>query len=1159
MEVDERLRKDLDRLNYANGGRIRALADKITTIDNPILIVGLGGTGVDAVLRTKKLIAERMVCEEGMDKPENVDYLVIDTDEKAIESSYMGTVFTNDEKFLYRTGEIRSVVDDRDRNMREDIKEWFNPKIDSSLIIHGAGAIRQVGRFILFQNVAQLKNQITAKFNRIKNGDNSIVYMFVFSGISGGTGSGAFIDMGYILKSIAESCQIRQITRLLFAFMPDVNLQHSGTTGPAANIIKRNGFAALKELDYLNNLRAHGTKYTVNYGADVAVDETAPPYETTLLFSATDVNGVSVDYDRSMAVASETVVNFIANEVAGDGTDYSIKSFLSNITTLTHAYKDSLGSAKHAVNYKYIIAGASSSYIPLDDLVSFMTYRIFDKMSDNWSKDVMQNEVNEILKHFGSVMESVKPRLSRAANAKPMLDLHDYDFNAFKENNTGILRDCRRRFDDQIALIDKEADAIVKEIIDKIDNPNNIIDQNYFLNIEYGPVVTQKMIHNDSGHPCLTNALTNEMNKCMDSKRQLGSDRELQAASKIKNASLISDKKALLKDHIDSIQTYYAALLNNYICDAMYNAFYKIQKFIITKNENVYDKVTTIMEELHRVMDNYSSIDNRAKEIQGDEIASHVFSWNMIDAPEFIDSIEKMMDKDSNLMLDVNEAIIKFYSDFLHNSDKWTSVENRNSIVNRLNEFVSSLFSDIIAKTIDTYIESIATQKGKTVTEYYEEIHKRLVAESAYMFRKKAGASPGTSFSYMSIPRDCSSMYEFFKNAASSENDILKQSFIKNKIFRINFNACNCLEDYAYMEEYETAYEINGRGTPGTHLFEKTPDGGNIDWSNIPSPCPSSTWTNIHRKEMEINDGEKVRADKYFEIFDKALENGLIYSDKEQRGDHIVLVYPEEATQVNLDDILKECGIGNIDSGFITTVDAQKAINKLDKAMFVNEDGSFDIDSFETVDLNAEERLNSTDMTKVINYTKEYFYKNIAIRDRVGAELVRFEKYKSYRNKLLAFTDSGVDNFTRLLNILSTRIIKKNKSMFVYNDRLNTKQPIMNMLTDCKDIYGYFVLFNKFVALPDEVGRYLDEKANKIIANPTDEQFEDMLDWLTRFKEKLGEESASLEENRHSVMNYEDKRAFYAQFKSKLNDRLTLLMGVSSNSDDDDDDDDDDM
>ena len=177
----------------------------------------------------------------------------------------------------------------------------------------------------------------------------------------------------------------------------------------------------------------------------------------------------------------------------------------------------------------------------------------------------------------------------------------------------------------------------------------------------------------------------------------------------------------------------------------------------------------------------------------------------------------------------------------------------------------------------------------------------------------------------------------------------------------------------------------------------------------------------------------------------------------------------------------------------------------------------------------------------------------------MGAELVRFEKYKSYRNKLLAFTDSGVDNFTRLLNILSTRIIKKNKSMFVYNDRLNTKQPIMNMLTDCKDIYGYFVLFNKFVALPDEVGRYLDEKANKIIANPTDEQFEDMLDWLTRFKEKLGEESASLEENRHSVMNYEDKRAFYAQFKSKLNDRLTLLMGVSSNSDDDDDDDDDDM
>lgn len=1159
MIVDERLRKDLDRLNYANGGRIRALADKITTIDNPILIVGLGGTGVDAVLRTKKLISERMVCEEGKDKPENVDYLVIDTDEKAIESSYMGTVFSSDEKFLYRTGEIRSVVDDRERNMREDIKEWFNPKIDSSLIIHGAGAIRQVGRFILFQNVAQLKNLITAKFNRIKGGDNNIVYMFVFSGISGGTGSGAFIDMGYILKSIAENCQIRQITRLLFAFMPDVNLQHIGTTGPAADIIKRNGFTALKELDFLNNLRVHGRRYVVNYGSDVAVDEIAPPYETTLLFSATDVNGVAVDYDRSMAVASETVVNFIANEVAGDGTDYSIKSFLSNITTLTHAYKDSLGSAKHAVNYKYIIAGASSSYIPLDDLVSFMTYRIFDKMSQMWSKDVLENEVQDILKHFGATIESVRQKLGRAASAKPMLDLHDYDFAAFKDNNSGILRDCRRRFEDQMVLVDKAAEELVKEIIDKIDNPNNIIDQNYFLNLDYGPVVTQRMIHNEGGHPCLTQALTNAMNRSMDGKVQVGSDKELQAATKIRSANLLTDKKAVVKEHIDNIQGYYSALLKNYICDVMYNVFYKIQKFIITKNSNVYDKVTTIMEELHRVMDKYSGIDNRNKEIQAEENASHVFSWNMIDAPEFIESIEKMMDVDNNLMLDINEAIIKFYSDFLHNSEKWTSVENRNSIVNRLNEFVSTLFSDIIAKTIDTYIESIATQKGKTVSEYYEDIHKRLVAESAYMFRKKAGASPGTSFSYMSIPRDCASMYEFFKNAGSSENDILKQSYIKNKIFRINFNACNCLEDYAFMEEYETAYEINGRSTPGTHLFEKTPDGGKKDGSLIPSPCPSTTWTNIHRKEMEVNDGEKSKVDKYFAIFDRAVEYGLIYSDKEERGDYIALYYPQKNLDLSLEDIVREAGVENIDSGFITSIDAQKAIAKLDKAMLVGKDGKFILDEFDSYDINSEERLNSTDEQKVINYTKEYFYKNMTVREKVEKSIDKYEEYLGYRNKLLSFTDSGVDNFTRLLNILSTRILKKNKSMFVYTDRMGSKQSVMNMLTDCKDIYGYYVLFKKFVALPDDVGRYLDDKANRIIANPTDEQFEDMLDWLTRFKEKLTEEAESLEDNRHSVMNYDEKRAFYAQFRNKLNDRLTLLMGVSSNADDDDDDDGDDM
>ena len=60
----------------------------------PVLIIGLGGTGMDALRITKKLIYDTIQSEkkdgEYTDKPKNIEYLGIDTDEGEEKKSYQG-------------------------------------------------------------------------------------------------------------------------------------------------------------------------------------------------------------------------------------------------------------------------------------------------------------------------------------------------------------------------------------------------------------------------------------------------------------------------------------------------------------------------------------------------------------------------------------------------------------------------------------------------------------------------------------------------------------------------------------------------------------------------------------------------------------------------------------------------------------------------------------------------------------------------------------------------------------------------------------------------------------------------------------------------------------------------------------------------------------
>ncbi|MCH5138641.1 hypothetical protein JMF89_15765, partial [Clostridiaceae bacterium UIB06] len=85
--MNTRVREHLQDLEVSKGGGIISDKIRIETIPNPVLVIGLGGTGIDAMLRLKYQMNKRFVLDEDKisntrkDKPKKVEFLGFETNQ----------------------------------------------------------------------------------------------------------------------------------------------------------------------------------------------------------------------------------------------------------------------------------------------------------------------------------------------------------------------------------------------------------------------------------------------------------------------------------------------------------------------------------------------------------------------------------------------------------------------------------------------------------------------------------------------------------------------------------------------------------------------------------------------------------------------------------------------------------------------------------------------------------------------------------------------------------------------------------------------------------------------------------------------------------------------------------------------------------------------
>lgn len=273
----------------------------------PTVFVGLGGTGMEILLRLRRRILQadwKGTRLNDLSEFPVASFLYFDTDtNEARETGRAAVSDPMSQAVAFGQGDtLQAKVDvayyQKNKDNHPAIKDWL-PSKDLSRIDteKGAGQVRAISRLLFFDKFNAFKQALTTKSNQVLDNISTqralarlgietqrSLRVVVVGSLAGGTGSGAFIDVGLAISSMTAP-KPDQID--LFLMMP------SGYAGANRDRVFANGYAALSELEHV--MRPNPTPpYVRNWTAEErpAVDK---PYKEAFLFDTSNINGDHTD------------------------------------------------------------------------------------------------------------------------------------------------------------------------------------------------------------------------------------------------------------------------------------------------------------------------------------------------------------------------------------------------------------------------------------------------------------------------------------------------------------------------------------------------------------------------------------------------------------------------------------------------------------------------------------------------------------------------------------------------------------------------------------------------------------------------------------------------------------------------------------------------
>ena len=381
----------------------------------PTILIGLGGTGKETLLRIRRQFVEKYGSIN--DFP-IISYLYIDTDNAPSEESGIARerdylineidfqpsekVFhpVNPSEYIYRIQDV------------PHIKEWLSTTGEIAKLgtmNTGAGQIRPAARLAFYHNYDEIVSKLTAaksritdsksintvkEFHKIKNVNTDKINVYVITSLSGGTGSGMILDMGFLIRSIFRN----QAVSTCYVVLPKI-YQAYGKERVFAN-----GYAALKEFEY----------YNLKNTFDISWKKNEPHKFQPGVFDDTYI--IDGENSKNLSLSDQNnrdIYKMLADTIFQDFSNSDFANYKRGVRVNLVQYKQRLWPDDNSVtdntySRKYSTLGQATISIPVDRIIISCAYKLCEEIinyyltyAEGSQSDVDNYLISEFLPELG--------------------------------------------------------------------------------------------------------------------------------------------------------------------------------------------------------------------------------------------------------------------------------------------------------------------------------------------------------------------------------------------------------------------------------------------------------------------------------------------------------------------------------------------------------------------------------------------------------------------------------------------------------------------------------------------------------------------------------------------------------------------------------------
>ncbi len=383
--------KKLDNLKSSKLGVAVKSGDTAMSETSRSVVIGLGGMGLATVTRLKRELRERV----GTIDETKIRFLAIDTSKDDINLQRSDDLFKPEELPLFDNSAVTAMLKQEPQYRPSAVNAMIPTDFCPELSGDGANQLRMAGRLSLMEisMFQAITGAISNAISQLADFTNKTLDLHIVGGTGGGTGSGLIVDIPFIVRKIAKDLGISdtRIRVLGHVFLPNVY-----DKGGTANLdcAYRNGYAALKEIDYFMNLEQIGETFEAEYPQPFGqCSFTKNIFDQCTLVGGMSSANIIADNPKMTAIAAcvDNLINQVTRVVSSndEGKDASISDFFTS-----GAFYTNVGAALNATlldpsinfpqngKYKYQIIGSSSIKFPNDLIVESFVGTVYGRANE---------------------------------------------------------------------------------------------------------------------------------------------------------------------------------------------------------------------------------------------------------------------------------------------------------------------------------------------------------------------------------------------------------------------------------------------------------------------------------------------------------------------------------------------------------------------------------------------------------------------------------------------------------------------------------------------------------------------------------------------------------------------------------------------------------